>query len=430
MKTNHLLAFLSALLFMPVFLMTGCRDKIYEEITYTANVPVYMPFDEFRGAVKRTTPQQLVNPGKIYFKNSTLYVNESMQGVHVIDNSNPASPVIVAFIEIPGNVDIAIRDNILFADSFIDLVALDISDPYNPTEIDRIENAFPNVLPPPDFSYPIYDLDFTKGVVVDWETREVTEMVERGTHFFGRFINFDDDMAPTFGGNELRINTGSTGVGGSMARFTIGGDYLYSVHNDALKVFNIAATPGIVAGSNIPLNRVVETIFPLNNMLFLGTTTGMLIYSLANPAEPSYVSVFEHANACDPVVVEGNFAYVTLRTGTQCFGTLNQLDVVDISSLANPFLVKSYPMYNPHGLGIDNGILFICDGDAGLKVYNASDPMNIHLNQIAHFEDIHAYDVIPLGGILILIGSDGLFQYDYTDPANLTLLSQIPVVGP
>ncbi|HHN47860.1 MAG TPA: hypothetical protein ENN08_02830, partial [Bacteroidales bacterium] len=51
------------------------------------------------------------------------------QGIHVVDNSNPASPQIISFIAIPGNYDLAIRGNILFADSYIDLVALDISDP-------------------------------------------------------------------------------------------------------------------------------------------------------------------------------------------------------------------------------------------------------------------------------------------------------------
>jgi hypothetical protein len=156
----------------------------------------------------------------------------------------------------------------------------------------------------------------------------------------------------------------------------------------------------------------------------------MLIYSLANPASPAFVSVFEHISSCDPVVIEGNFAYVTLRSGTECNGFTNQLDVVDISSLAHPIKVKSYPMFNPHGLGIDNNILFICDGEAGLKVYSATDPMSIHMNQIAHFQDIKTYDVIPVNGLLMLIGADGLYQYDYSDLKNLTLISQIPVVHP
>jgi len=419
------------LLIMPVSVFfISCQDKTFEEITYTANVPVYMGFDEFRSAVKRSDPRQMEQPGKIYFKDNYLFVNEINKGVHVVDNSDPANPVMTTFLEIPGNYDIAIKGNILYADSFIDLVAIDISDPLNPVEIDRVEDAFPNVLPVFDYTFPVYGLDWEKGIVVGWETREVTELVEKGDTYRNETLYFDNMGVPSLGSNEVSIASSGTGQAGSMARFTLSSDFLYAVHNSSLRVFNISSTPGIIVNPEIMLDRQVETIFPYNNHLFLGTTTGMMVYSLSNPAVPAFVSVFEHINSCDPVVIEGNYAYVTLRSGTQCNGFTNQLDVVDISSLSHPFLVKSYPMFNPHGLGIENHILFVCDGDAGLKVYDANDPMNIHMNQLAHFPDIKTYDVIPYNGLLMLIGSGGLYQYDYTDLDNLVLISHIPVYVP
>ncbi|MPL78566.1 hypothetical protein SDC9_24435 [bioreactor metagenome] len=421
----------AVLLILPAsVLFNACQDKTFEEVTYTANVPVYMGFDEFRASVKRSDPRQMEQPGKIYFKDNYLFINEISKGVHVVDNSDPANPVISTFLEIPGNYDIAIKGNILYADSFIDLVAIDISDPMNPVEIDRVEDAFPNVLPVFDYTYPVYGLDWEKGIVVGWETKEVTELVEKGNTYRNETLYFDNMGVPTLGSNEVAIASSGTGLAGSMARFTLNNNFLYAVHNSSLKVFSINPTPGITMNPEILLDRQVETIFPYNNHLFLGTTTGMMVYSLSNPAAPAFVSVFEHINSCDPVVIEGNYAYVTLRSGTQCNGFTNQLDVVDISSLAHPFLVKSYPMFNPHGLGIDNHILFICDGDAGLKVYDATDPMNIHLNQLAHFPDIRTYDVIPYNGLLMLIGSGGLYQYNYSDLNNLVLISHIPVYVP
>lgn len=426
MRTNKSIPVLFMMIAAMLF-VSGCRDKIYEKITYTANVPVYMDFEEFRGSVKREAPRQLENPGKIYFKDNLLYINEINEGIHVINNVDPAAPQIIAFIEIPGNYDIAIRGNILFADSYIDLVALDITDPNNPVEVDRLEDAFPNVLPPMERELPVVDLDFTKGVVVSWEEKEHTETIERGGSYNKDFVTFDAMGVARFASQEVSFNSTSTGISGSMARFTIFSDYMYSVHNNALKLFNIATIPGISAANSIALDRVVETIFPYDSKLFLGTTTGMLVYGLTNPGNPVFISAFDHINSCDPVVVQGDYAYVTLRSGNQCFGFTNQLDVVDISSIENPFLVKTYPMYNPHGLGIDNNVLFICDGDAGLKVYDATDPMEIHLNQLEHFPGIKTFDVIPLGGVLMLIGADGLYQYDYSDLDNLVLLSTIPV---
>ena len=147
-----------------------------------------------------------------------------------------------------------------------------------------------------------------------------------------------------------------------------------------------------------------------------------------SPVDPEYVSSYWHVTSCDPVVVEGNYAYITLRTGNRCETDVNQLDIVDIHKLDSPKKIKSYPMYNPHGLGIDNGTLFVCDGDEGLKIYDARDPLNLKANKIAHFEDINTFDVIPVNDLLIMIGNDGLYQYDYSNRDQITLLSMIPIL--
>ena len=50
-------------------------------------------------------------------------------------------------------------------------------------------------------------------------------------------------------------------------------------------------------------------------------------------------------------------------------------------------------MQNPHGLGIDESLLFICEGEFGLKTFDAKDPLEIDQNLLAFFEERHAYDV-------------------------------------
>jgi hypothetical protein len=154
---------------------------------------------------------------------------------------------------------------------------------------------------------------------------------------------------------------------------------------------------------------------------------GMYIYSLTDPGNPVYLSMFRHATSCDPVVVEDNYAYVTLRAGNLCGDSQSQLDVIDISNIVEPTLIKEYGMEEPYGLGIDERVLFVCDGDAGLKIYNAADPYMIDQHKIAQYPDMNAWDVIPLGNILIMIGSDGLSQYDYSNLQDIKLLSVIPI---
>ncbi|TVR70877.1 MAG: hypothetical protein EA408_10400 [Marinilabiliales bacterium] len=424
MKKNvRLLLF--ALLAIPA-IYQACTKKEYETYTFEANVPIYMSFQEFRSAVKSAETRGIEYPGKIYFKDNLLFINEVNEGIHVINNADPSNPVPLTFYEIPGNVDIAIRGNILFADSFIDLVAIDISDIFDPVEAGRLENAFPNTLPPIEQPRPISGYDPELGVVVGWQTKIVTERFPTNSWGWGGpwMFRASADMALQSSGPPV------AGVAGSMARFMLHEHYLYSVANPfMLKTLDISVPEGITAVDSISTWRNMETLFRHDEHLFIGTTTGMLIYSLANPAKPEFVSDFDHVNSCDPVVVANDIAYVTLRSGNNCGGTANQLDVIDIIDIKNPRLLKSYPMFNPHGLGIDHPVLFICDGADGLKIYDATNPLAISSNMIAHFPDIDTYDVIPLGNVLMMIGHDGLFQYDYSDLGDIRLLSHIRVTG-
>jgi hypothetical protein len=410
------------LAFLP-FAAFSCKDQI-EEI-YTLNEPVYMTYDELRSSLKVAEEQDIIQPGKIYFKDDYIFVNEYLKGIHVIDNSDPASPDIVKFIEIPGNVDLSVKGNILYADSYVDLVAIDISDLENIREVKRIINAFPYIIPE-CVNGVIDQVDVNRGVVVGWHATEKKVNVEEDEHDYIFYERYEFDMMYSANSTKGLSGAGS-GTGGSMARFTVYEDYLYTVNNYMLWTFDISTASDPKMGNPLYIGWNIETIFPYDQKLFIGGSTGMYIYSIANPANPVYVSAFWHVTSCDPVVVKDNYAYVTLRAGNLCGENESQLDVINIADITQPFLVKEYVMEEPYGLGIDGNMLFVCDGDAGLKIYDASNPLDIDGHMIAHYEDINAWDVIPLGELLIMIGTDGLYQYDYSDPENITLLSIIPI---
>ncbi|MCO5251085.1 MAG: hypothetical protein M9949_06645 [Candidatus Kapabacteria bacterium] len=407
------------------FIGSCCTTEVVEYPTQIW-VPVYKNLDEIRNGVKAGTARALKNPGKIYFYGKYILVNERNEGIHVIDNTNPRMPKNLSFIEIPGNGDMAVRNNILFANSYIDLVALDISNPSSPTVVKRIEGIFPML---------------TDGLWGGAETKEgmVVEYVLKDTVYKYYYedcgkgpLNHDYPVGNReFGNGDISMdnskgNPSQTGKGGSMARFTIYDKYLYSVDMTSLQLFDISTPRDPKVWSKVSIGWEIETIFPFRDKLFIGSTTGMFIYDVSDAAHPKQLGQFSHARGCDPVVANDKYAYVTLRTGTRCVGNLNQLDVLDISDLTNPKLIKTYPMQEPAGLGLDNNILFLCDGPAGLKVYDVANPAEIKL--LDWQSDIKTFDVIPLGSSLLMIGEDGLFQYDYTDPKNLILLSKIPIV--
>jgi hypothetical protein len=390
---------------------------------------VYLTYEDLRNSVKITASRDLENPGKIYFKDGFLFVNEEMKGIHVIDNKDPRNPVKINFIEIPGNVDIAIKNNTLFADSYVDLVAIDISNIDNPKEVHRIKDVFPYMTPEPENpDYRLASVDREKGVVIEWEIKKVRQELEY--HYYPYYFEkrselFSADFAT---GNLSSAQGNSFGIGGSMARFGLYDDYLYAVDNSTLYMFDVKTPENPVDIGKQGVGWDIETMFIYDDHMFFGTRSGMEIYSLKVPTALAYVGSFWHVTSCDPVVIADGYAYITLRGGTVCGSNTNRLDIVKLSSdYKENELLASYPFSGPKGLAIDGDILFICDGDEGLKIYDVNDKLHIDDNQIAHFEKIRTYDVIPVNGYLFMIGDDGFYQYDYNDLQNINEVSFIPV---
>ncbi|MPM40922.1 hypothetical protein SDC9_87571 [bioreactor metagenome] len=194
-----------------------------------------------------------------------------------------------------------------------------------------------------------------------------------------------------------------------------------------MSVFDLSKTQPEKAVENIYVGWNVETIFSYKNYMYMGTPTGMLIYSVEKPLEPKQVSSIQHVFGCDPVVVEDDIAYVTIHSGNNCGQNTNELIIIDVKDPAKPKQLVSYGMTKPKGLGIDHKTLFVCD--EGLKVYNAANPLTIMANELARHEGMEGYDVIPLNNVLMMIAEDGIYQYDYSDIQNIKPLSFLPVAN-
>ncbi len=405
-----------------VFLLQGClKDSYTKTYHYTYYLPVYKTTQEVRSNVKSNPAQPIERAGKLYIKGQYIFLNEIDKGIHIIDNSNPSQPQQIAFIAIPGNMDLAVKGNTLYADLYTDLVAIDISNPRNVVLKKVVEGVFPhryyngNFLP-----------DSTK-VIANWEKRDTTvtekysmeALLKSGTVFMD-YAAYSGVPVP-----QSNASVSPYGVGGSMARFTIVDQRLYTVGSSDLSVFNIANTenPSYVTKKDIGFN--IETIYPFMDKLFIGSQTGMFIYDIRSADNPVQTAQFSHVASCDPVITDGQYAYVTLRTGTTCTRNTNELDVLKLNNLTNPVLVRTYSMTNPHGLSKDGSALFICDGKEGLKIYDASDVSNLQLLKAINVSE--AFDVITLNDRAILVAKDGLYQYDYSNLNDVRLLSKITI---
>jgi hypothetical protein len=215
-------------------------------------------------------------------------------------------------------------------------------------------------------------------------------------------------------------NENSTGTGGSLARFTIAKNHLYTVDYSTLKVYDVTNEKSPVSINEIYIGFNIETIFAKGDLLFMGSSWGIYIYNISQPENPVFMSTFSHTYSCDPVVVSENYAYSTLSTSGPCDRGSNELDIINISDPYSPFLVKAITMDNPRGLGVSGNLLFVCDN--GLKVFNITDKENPKLLKKIQSD---AVDVIPIDTLLFVATEKGLSEYQITGDTNLVFLSTL-----
>ncbi len=414
----------SVLIIFSLSISSCLRDDCVSTREYAVYNPIYMNLEEIRNDDVKIIPERsLENPGKLYFYKNHLWINEMGKGVHIYDIADRANPDYVAFYEIPGNFDIAIRNDLLFADNSLDLIAIDIADFGHPKVVDRVEN-YKNEWVPEDQNVIVYYAKANRMEVIDCSDPDFgRNNFWRGGNVLVDFANFDA-AAPTAVA-EGAAGGGDSGIGGSFARFTLYDQFLYTVNNSQLNVWSYFGN-NLAQEAEHNLGWGIETIFPYEDKLFIGSASGMYVFDNSNPESPQFAAEFEHARACDPVVVSNDVAYVTLRNGSECQGFVNQLDVIDVSNIYSPKLIKSYPMTNPHGLSVTNNTLFLGEGSYGLKVLDVTDSADI--KEKSFNKDIATYDVIALSASdVMVVGEDGFYLIDASDQKNVKVVSHIAV---
>lgn len=412
-----------------------CYMERYEGLNYD---PIYMDIDSLESLVEVLPPREFTRAGGLYYKDGFVYVlelgaqedpwanadlwdvpaggqvmyNISFEevGIHVIDDRDPSNPIPVAFIRVPGANGMAAKGNQLYTDAYTDLLVFDISDPTRPVLENRVQGVYDNL-----GSHGI-PFDLEKGAVIGYNVEMTTYEYEVCEGIFAA----EDEVAIA----TVESFSQSTGVAGSMARFVTVGDHLYTIDYSDLHLFDVSgSTPEKI--SDIHIGWEIETIYPHEDKLFFGAFDGMYIYDNSDPSSPRFLSKYEHVTSCDPVVVQGQYAYVTLRSGSACQGFTNQLDVVDISDPINPVLAQTHQMDNPHGLAINGNCLFICEGDYGFKTFGIDPVDRTQISQTGQVESIHAYDVIALPNMLMVVGDDGFYQYSQSCGTQLEYLGVI-----
>jgi hypothetical protein len=337
----------------------------------------------FQKRIKFQKKKKLQDPGKIYNFGKTLYINDKNRGVHIVDNSNPRQPIFKQFLKIPGNYDIAIKGQILYADNYEDLVIVNLQT----KEIKRINNVFPQ-------SAAKYRKE-QKAQVNNLKSQAVQQNIAQA---------------------------------GSMARFGIYNNHLYVLDERKMKIFNISDWRSVHKVNERQMRFIVETVFSYGQSLFIGGQEGVYIYDVENPANPVQQDIFSHALACDPVVVDDHTAYITLRVGRCRGGSVNQLDVVDVQNPAKAKLLHSLVLDQPRGLAVADNWLYLCNQNR-LELYSIG--LDKKPTLINSFPIDEAYDVLYLKDrkLIVVVGKDAVYQIARRNN-ELILLSKIDAKRP
>ena len=159
------------LLALPLLLLFGCPvidEGPPDEIEGLR--PIYISDDSWK-EIQSAPARAIKKLGKIYYKDGLIYVAETNEGIHVIDNTDPTNPVFIKFIEIIGCHDVAIKGNVLYADNVSDLVALDISNLDDIQVLSRTKDLYKNtqLSYPPTYEGYFECVDPALGTIIGWE---------------------------------------------------------------------------------------------------------------------------------------------------------------------------------------------------------------------------------------------------------------------
>jgi len=415
--------------FIATSLSSCLKDNCNREVTYIKPISVFKTYEEIRVPVTTEPAQEMVNPGKIFAYGNYLFVNEYLKGIHVIDNSNPANPTNISFISVTGSIDISIKENILYTDNYTDLLALDISNINNVVESDRIQDAFKPM-----------GMGDNNTILVGVIGESVTEKVDCNWSPDPSWRLLSDSNDPSIGGTNSSSNAKDganiSGTAGSMAQFAVVDKNLYVIDGELLYLFDISTAAKLNSIGEVTIGQGIETLFPYEDKLFIGANDGMYIYDNTNPTNPVFLSKFEHVTACDPVVVDGDYAYVTLRNDNECgSGWRNEMQVINIEDPSDPFLVMEQSnVSQPKGVAVADQKIYLCDGWSGIKVYDhqVSEEGTFDTDRLIDVQTISgidAYDAIALPDqpVLLVVGTDGIYQYQRAEDGSLTLLSQLSI---
>ncbi len=387
------------------------------EVSYTYNKAIaqYDDIDAIRNQSLIEAPRAVTNISKVFYGADVVLIGERNEGIHVINNTNRNSPSKSVFINLPYCNEFFVDGNTLYAESHYDIVKIDISNTSAPSLIKRAEYAIGEAIKNSEgkvltgFKYEIVNESFKLNSPEELALREANTL----------YFDYSNNLIPS--GNVPPSFTSTNAKNkGTMNKMEVADNHLNVITGTQLYTYDVSGND-IVSTNKQFVGNDLETIYHENGKLFIGSKSSMYIYNNSTPSNPYKLSQYAHEISCDPVLPNGNIAYLTLRSvqNEGCNGTVNLLKVIDISNVGNPTNLNDVIMRSPYGMTISNNHLFIGEGLNGITVMDINNPSNPI--EITNNTNIQTFDVIKhptASDVLLVISSNEIKQISFDASTN------------
>ncbi len=224
------------------------------------------------------------------------------------------------------------------------------------------------------------------------------------------------------------------GKSGSITRFALYQHFMYVLNLNEVQTYDIQDKEHPVLVNRLSTDYGLETITIYDNTAFLGSTTALYILDIqTDPSKPTILSKsnrFEDIgfSGCDPVAVQGNYDYSTIKVIENNCGSISAesaLVVYNITNKSAPVVVGLYPLSLPNGLGIKDHYLFVCDeGTDQLIVFDISNPVSVTYTNYS-IPLLDPVDLIVDGERMIVSSKTNFYIFDISDITQIGKIGQI-----
>ncbi|NIM18756.1 MAG: T9SS type A sorting domain-containing protein [Candidatus Latescibacteria bacterium] len=309
------------------------------------------------------------------------YVANHEAGLRVIDVAQPSEPVEVGYY-VTGDLAYGVAvsgSNAFVADRLRGLRVLDVSDPASPTEVGfyETETRAMGIAVSGQYAYLANGYDGLRVLDVSDPTNPVSvglvdtylafDVAVRGSYAYVadhvqgfRVIDVSDPANPVQVGHRADGYGWDVAVSGNFAYVALGGI--------GLRIIDISDPANLTeVGAFDPANVVYGVAVSENYVYVANYISGLYVIDASDPAQPTVVASHDTGDLVYGIDVSGNITYLAER--------YHGLRVIDTIDPTRPWEVGFYNTSGQSwGVNVMGEVAYVADGTAGLRVIDVSDP--------------------------------------------------------